>query len=134
MSTQITASFTFDSWDEDEVVDSDGVRLVRTTFVKRFFGGLEGSSRGQMVMAHAQEGSAAYSGFELVEGSAGDRSGSFVLRHHAVMAAGVGSSEVEVMASSGTGGFAGLAGTASIDRHEDGGHTFTLDVSAPSSS
>lgn len=130
MSTHISASFTFDNWDEQEVLDRDGIRLVRTTFVKRFSGGLEGSSCGEMVMAHAQEGSAAYCGFELVQGCVEDRSGTFVLRHNAVMAAGVGSSDVEVMASSGTGGFAGLAGTANIDRHEDGSHTFTLDVAA----
>ncbi|MDQ3715972.1 MAG: DUF3224 domain-containing protein, partial [Actinomycetota bacterium] len=62
MTTQITASFDFDSWDEQEVLDVEGARIVRTTFVKRFTGDLAGTSRGEMVMAHARTGSAAYSG------------------------------------------------------------------------
>ncbi len=134
MSTQITASFTFDSWDEEEVLDTDGVRVVRTTFVKRFTGGLQGSSRGEMLMAYAPENSAAYTGFELMEVSAEGRTGTFVLRHNAVMADGAANSEVVVLAGSGSAGFAGLSGTASIDRHEDGSHTVELDLVVPGES
>lgn len=127
MGTQITATFTFDRWDEQEVLDSDGARIVRTTFVKTFAGDLEGTSRGEMVMAHAAGGSAAYTGYERVEGVADGRRGSFILRHNAFLADGGAESEVVVMTSSGTGELTGLSGTAGIDRHEDGGHTFTLD-------
>lgn len=127
MSTQITARFSFDSWDEQEVLDVEGARIVRTTFVKTFAGDLVGTSRGEMVMAHALRGSAAYTGYERVEGTLAGRSGSFLLRHNAFMAEGAGSSEVVVMAVSGTGDLTGLSGTANIDRHDDGSHTFTLD-------
>lgn len=127
MKTQLTATFTFDSWDEEEVLDVDGARIVRTTFVKAFTGDFEGTSRGEMVMAHAGQGSAAYSGFERVDGSLSGRAGSFMLRHNAFMAEGDPVSEVVVMASSGTGELTGLSGTASIERHDDGSHTLTLD-------
>jgi len=126
MSTEIIAKFTFDSWDEQEVLDAEGARIVRTTFVKTFLGDLEGTSRGEMVMAHAAQGSAAYTGYERVEGAMAGLSGSFILRHNAYIAGETVESEVVVMTSSGTGGFSGLMGTASIDRHEDGSHTFTL--------
>lgn len=127
MSTQSTATFTFDNWDEQEVLDVEAARIVRTSFVKTFAGEVEGCSRGEMVMAHALEGSAAYTGYERFEGTVGGRKGSFLLRHNAFMASGAGSSEVVVMSSSGTGGLAGLSGVATIDRHDDGSHTFTLD-------
>lgn len=127
MSPQITASFSFDSWDEQEVLTTEGARFVRTTFVKTFTGDLEGTGRGEMVMAHAAAGSAAYSGYERVEGSAQGRTGTFVLAHNAVMADGVGSLDVVVMSASGTGGFVGMSGTASIDRHEDGSHSVVLE-------
>jgi len=127
MGTQITATFTFDSWDEQEVLDTEGARIVRTTFVKTFAGDLEGTSRGEMVMAHAAQGSAAYTGYERVEGVTDGRRGSFILRHNAFLAAGAGHSEVVVMASSGTGELTGLSGTASIDRHEDGSHSISLE-------
>lgn len=124
--TQITAAFDFDSWDEQEVLDVEGARIVRTTFVKRFTGDLEGTSRGEMVMAHALQGSAAYTGYERVEATLTGRRGSFILRHNAWMAQGAGSSEVVVMDSSGTGELIGLSGTADIERREDGTHTLTL--------
>lgn len=57
----------------------------------------------------------------------GGRAGSFILRHNAFTAAGAGEFEVVVMTSSGTGELIGLSGTAGIDRHEDGSHSFTLD-------
>ncbi len=127
MSSVLTAAFSFDSWDETEVLDVEGARLVRTTFVKTFTGDISGTSRGEMVMAHAQPGSAAYSGYERVKGTAAGRIGAFMLRHNAVMADGGSSMEVVVMAGSGTGEFTGLTGTANIERHDDGSHTFTLD-------
>ncbi len=78
-------------------------------------------------MAHALAGSAAYTCFERVEGTADGRTGAFILAHNAVMADGVGRSDIVVMAASGTAGFAGLTGTASIDRRDDGSHTLLLD-------
>jgi len=127
MGKQITATFTFDSWDEQEVLVTEGARIVRTAVVKTFAGEFEGSSRGEMVMAHAAQGSAAYTGYERVEGVADGRSGSFILRHNAYMAAGAVHAEVAVMSSSGTGELTGLSGTASIDRHQDGSHSFTME-------
>lgn len=127
MSSVITAAFSFDSWDETEVLDVEAARLVRTTFVKTFTGDLSGTSRGEMVMAHGQPGSAAYSGYERVEATTtAGHTGAFILRHNAVMADGAGSMEVAVMAGSGTGDFTGLTGTADIERHDDGSHTFSL--------
>lgn len=137
MSHRLTATFSFDSWDEAEVLDVEGARIVRTSFAKTFSGDLEGTSRGEMVMAHALQESAAYTGYERIEATIGRAGssrrlvGTFILRHNAFMADGAGGFEVVVMDSSGTGDLIGLSGTATIERHEDGSHSFTLDYDLP---
>ncbi len=137
MSREVTATFAFDNWDETEILDVEGARIVRTSFAKTFTGDLEGTSRGEMVMAHALQESAAYTGYERIEaaiaraGSPSRLVGTFILRHSAFMAQGAGGFDVVVMESSGTGDLVGLSGTATIERHEDGSHSFTLEYDLP---
>lgn len=121
------SGFTFDSWDEEVVLDEPGAKVVRTTFVKAISGDFAGSGRGDMVMAHGVQGAAAYSGVERLTGSIGRRAGSFILRHNAFTdSQGGGDIAVVVMDGSGTGGFEGVCGRAEIERHDDGSHTLTL--------
>jgi hypothetical protein len=75
----------------------------------------------------AEEGSAAYAGFERVVGSAHGRSGSFVLHHSATMTRGEGESSLSVVPDFGTGELRSLRGDARIIREPGGGHSFTLD-------
>lgn len=131
-----TAAFTFDRWDSVPIIsepinDADGFTLSRTSMAKTFTGELRGTSVGELLMATAPEDSAAYSGFERVTATIGDRSGSFVLRHVAHMSGGGGAMELPVMPGSGTGGLTGLTGEAEIVRHDDGTHTFTLRYALP---
>lgn len=125
----ITSSFTFDRWDEDVVLEEPGGKFVRTSFVKAITGEFTGSSRGEMIMAHGEQGAAAYSGVERVTGRAGQREGSFTLRHNAFAdSQGGGGMEVVLMDGSGTGDFQGVGGRAQIHRHDDGGHTLVLEL------
>lgn len=126
MSRTARASFDITGWDEDVVIDEDGARVVRTRITKRFTGDVEGTSVGEMVMAHAQEGSAAYVGFERITATVEGRSGSFVLQHVASGTPDGGSAAWTVVERSGVGGLAGISGTGEIVRHDDGTHTFTL--------
>ena len=77
----------------------------------------------------AEEGSAAYVGFERVVGHVHGRSGSFVLHHTASSAgpSGERSAAWSVVPGSATGELRGLRGEARIINEPDGGHSFTLD-------
>ena len=128
MSTGATATFTIDSWDQEPYDESDGVSLARARVTETFTGDLDGTSVGNLLLVGAQDGSAAYVGIERVTGELQGRRGTFVLQHAVVMtSAGGGSMTLTVVPDSGTGGLRHLIGTAQIDRHEDGSHTFSMD-------
>src|SRR5207302_1584012 len=65
-----TGNFTIDTWNEQPFDEREGAKLSRTHAVKTFQGDLEGTSTAELLMARGQEeGSAAYAGFERIEGS-----------------------------------------------------------------
>ena len=131
MSPVATATFTFDLWESEPVLEAEGSQLARTSMAKTFAGDLVGTSRGQLVMAGADSGTRAYCGYERLDVELQGRQGSFVLRHDAFGDASGGTMQLSVMGGSGTGALAGITGTADITRHEDGSHTFTLDYDLP---
>ena len=51
-----TASFTFDTWEEEPVVDDGHPRVRRTRFTKRWEGEINGRSEGEMLMVHVAAG------------------------------------------------------------------------------
>lgn len=97
----------------DDSVDTGG--FGRLSIDKTFSGGLEATSKGQMVGAFtAVEGSAGYVALERVTGSLDGRKGSFILQHNGTMQKGVSTMIVKVVPDSGTDELAGLAGTMEI--------------------
>jgi hypothetical protein len=128
MGMRATGTFEIGDWDEEPYDERGGVKLARTRVTKVFRGDVEGESVADLLMAYgAEEGSAAYAGFERVVGSVHGRSGSFVLHHSATMTRGEGESSLSVVPDSGTGELRGLRGDARITREPGGGHSFTLD-------
>jgi hypothetical protein len=130
MGTHAAGTFEIDSWEEEPFDEREGARLTRTLLTKTFHGDVEGESSAELLMAYAaEEGSAAYVGFERVVGSVHGRSGSFVL-HHTASAGGTRgepSATWSVVPGSGTGDLRGLRGEARIINESNGGHSFTLD-------
>ena len=128
MTTRATGTFEIGTWDEQPYDEREGARLTRTRLTKTFRGDVDGESTAEMLMAYAaEEGSAAYAGFERVVGRVHGRSGSFVLHHSATSSAGPRgerSATLSVVPDSGTGE---LRGEATISVAPDGGHSFTLD-------
>jgi uncharacterized protein DUF3224 len=61
-----TAYFTFDTWEEEPVVDDGHLRVHRTRFTKRWEGEIMGRSEGEILMVHVANRPAAYCGFEWV--------------------------------------------------------------------
>jgi hypothetical protein len=127
MSTHAESAFEITGWDEEDVIDADGVRIYRVKVAKTLTGDLDGTAQGWMTMAMAPGDSAAYVGFDRLEVTVGGRTGSFVIRHNALMHAGGGDATWDIVPGSGTGELAGIIGTSKVDRHDDGSHTYAID-------
>lgn len=125
MSTTLEADFEITGWEERDLVEGD-VRVYRTDVTKSFSGDIEGTSEGWLVMNTISERPAAYVGLELFDVSIGDLRGTFVLKHDAVTTEDGPEAEWTVVPGSGTGDLSDIAGTAEIERHDDGSHTLTL--------
>ncbi|SHN28033.1 DUF3224 domain-containing protein [Cryptosporangium aurantiacum] len=128
--SRATASFTVESFDAVGQPDgADGETVLSSALLTKVFtGDVEATSTVHMLAAQTPvEGSAAYVALERIVGSVHGRKGSFVLLH----AASHTDARWEVVAGSPTGELTGLIGTAVLERHEDGSHTFTLDYELP---
>jgi hypothetical protein len=127
MTLHATSAFTITGWEPETIDDRDGVSLTRTKVTKTFTGDLEGTSVAELLMAGAPNDSAAYVGFERIEGKLNGRAGSFILHHNATIARGEQSATWIIMANSGAGDLQGISGAAQIVIDADGGHTLVLD-------
>jgi hypothetical protein len=116
---QIIADFEITGWDEEPEL----------TFVRqRFTGGMEGSSVARLLTAGG-EGGQGYVASELVTATIDGRAGTFVLQH-----GGIGSTDGGILfqfgmvvPGTGSGGLAGLTGTARYE-HTDAFARVTLDL------
>jgi len=88
----------------------------RMSIDKQFQGDLDGTSKGQMLMASSSsvKNSAGYVAIEQVTGTLNGRRGSFYLQHNATMTRGVGELSIIVIPDSGTDDLVGLKGMLNI--------------------
>src|SRR6185295_5706344 len=95
---------------------------------KQFQGDLEGTSKGQMLMAGSSsvKNSAGYVAIEKVTGTLNGRHGSFYLQHSGVMTRGVGELAITVIPDSGTDELVGLRGKMNIII-ADGKHSYEFE-------
>lgn len=101
---------------------------------KQFHGGLEATSKGQMLTAiTAVQGSAGYVAIERVSGTLDGRSGSFVLQHNATMTRGEPQMNIVVVPDSGTDQLTGLAGKMIINI-ADGKHSYDFEYTVAETS
>ncbi len=128
------ANGTFDVKMTPQATDdkAEGATIGRYLLDKQFHGGLEGTSKGEMLaVGTAVEGSAGYVAMEQVTGTLNGRKGSFALQHSGTMTRGAAQLSVTVVPDSGTGELAGLAGKMDI-KIADGKHyydfAFTLEA------
>jgi len=99
----------------------------RMSLDKRFYGDLEGSSKGQMLAVSTDvQGSAGYVAMERVIGKLDGREGSFALQHNGTMTRGTPELSIIVVPDSGTGELVGLTGKMSINIVE-GKHYYELE-------
>ncbi len=95
--------------------DGPEASIQRLSLDKQFRGGLQGTSKGQMLAVTTDvKDSAGYVAIERFTGTLGGHDGGFVLQHHGIMTRGTGNLTVTIVPDSGTGGLAGIAGTMTI--------------------
>lgn len=104
----------------------EGVSLGRLALDKQFHGDLEATSKGEMLSAGTEVGSAVYVAIERVTGTLHGRSGSFVLVHKGTMTSAGQELTISVAPDSGTGQLAGLSGTMNIAIVE-GNHSYSFE-------
>lgn len=94
----------------------DQAPLGRYLLDKQFHGDLEGTSKGDMLSASTEStGAAAYVALEVVKGTLGGRTGSFVLTHVGTMTRDSQHLTVTVVPGSGTEQLVGINGTLIIN-------------------
>lgn len=122
------ATFKVVGWDEEPYDESaDGPKLSRVHVKRIFNGDLTGTGNLMLTMAYLDSGNVLFTGFEKVVGSLGGRTGSFVLRHTGVHDGQGATAEHDVVAGSGTGALAGLAGTGGYAAGDEEESDMTLD-------
>ncbi len=108
-----------------------GKLLGRMSLVKEFSGGLQATSRGEMLTAlTGVEGSAGYVSIERVTGTLSGKKGSFVLQHYGVTKRGEQQLQITVVPDSGTEELKGLEGKMDI-KMEEAKHFYIFEYSLP---
>ncbi len=105
--------------------------VSRMTIDKQFHGGLDGTSRVEMLTAGTDvKGSAVYVAIEQFTGTLAGRKGSFLLHHTGIMTRGAPQLTVSVVPDSGTGQLVGLTGEMNIII-ADGRHSYDFAYTLP---
>lgn len=108
-----------------------GIALGRMSIDKQIQGGLEATTKGEMLTGMNDGGAAgAYVAIERVTGTLGGRTGSFVLMHSGTMTRDGRLLSVTVAPGSGTGQLVGITGTFAINI-VDGKHLYEFDYTLP---
>ena len=80
---EASGTFEIEGWDEQPVHDREGeVKLTRVSGIQRFTGDIEGEGTVEWLMCYAPDGTARFVGLQRIEGSIGDRRGSFVIESY----------------------------------------------------
>ena len=114
--TDATGTFQVTGGGEDPYHEQEGgPKLARVSGTQRFTGDIEGEGSVEWLMCYLPDGTARFAGLQRVEGSIGERTGSFVMEsigtHDGKASKGVWT----VIAGSATGDLSGLTGEGTFD-------------------
>jgi hypothetical protein len=114
--TEAAGTFQVTGGGEDTYHELEGgPKLTKVKGTQRFTGDIEGDGSVEWLMCYLPDGTARFAGLQRVEGSIGERTGSFVMEsvgsHDGKASKGVW----KVIAGSGTGHLSGLSGEGTFD-------------------
>ena len=127
MSKRTSGSFEVKITPQPAVENVGDPAISRMALDKRFHGGLEATSRGEMLAFRSLiPGSAGYVAMERVSGSLDGRTGSFIFKHDGTMTRGAAHLTLSVVPDSGTDELLGLSGSMVI-LVADGKHSYEFE-------
>ncbi len=119
--------FAIKAWDEKPYSEGpDLPKLTRASVRRTFTGEIEAEGHVEYLMMYRPDGSAAFVGFERIDGRLGGRSGTFVLQRTGTFEDGVAKESYAVVPGSGTGELRGLRGDGTSAVGHGVGHPFVL--------
>jgi hypothetical protein len=128
MPTSASATFTLDGWDEQPYAElAEGRKLTRASVKQTFSGDIVGAGTVEWLMAYRSDGTAEYVGLQVVTGSLGGKTGSFVVTTPGTYDGKGAAGTWTVLDGSGTGELTGLTGTGAFSAPSGGEPTVTLD-------
>lgn len=126
--TNARGEFTVASWDEDTYAELDGGRkLTRASVGQEFTGDIAGKGHVEWLMSYRDDGTARFVGLQQVDGSIGDRSGTFVVETIGEFDGKEAKGSWSVVAGSGTGQLTDLKGAGEFTAPMGGTPTFNLE-------
>jgi hypothetical protein len=117
----------------DLAFKSEDNSIGRMSIDKQYHGGLEATSKGEMLYTGNSKTSGGYVAIERVQGTLQGHQGSFILQHNATMTNGNPQLNVIVVPGTGTGQLTGLTGSMNIIIAPDGKHSYDFTYSLPDS-
>jgi hypothetical protein len=128
VSTQATATFKIDSWDEQPYVETDeGGKLTRASVKQSYSGDVEGQGEIEWLMCYRPDQTAEFLGFLRLTGTVGGRSGSVVLQSIGTFDGGKAGGPLTIVRGSGTGELAGITGGGEFSAPRGGQPSVSLD-------
>jgi hypothetical protein len=110
----IIAAFKVGSWDEEPIWEGpDGARMTRAEVHQDVEGDISGTGDARWLMCYRADGTAAYTGFQRVEGTLKGREGTLVLRSDGTFDGSRATGRLEVAHA--TDGLAGISGTGTFE-------------------
>lgn len=119
--------FELAGWDEKTIAEHGEGKVTRASVTQTARGDIEGDVITEWLMCYHGEQTARFVGLQLVTGTLGGRTGSFVLESTGDFTDGVARGELRVVPGSGMDGLAGLRGDGKFEAPHGPIAAYTLD-------
>jgi hypothetical protein len=128
MSTHITGTFKYTSWDENAYEElSEGRRLTRASVAQALSGDIEGEGSAEWLMCYRPDKTATFVGLQRLTGRLGDRDGSFVVESHGTFDGELARGRWTIVPGSGTDELRDIQGEGTWQAPHGPEATFELD-------
>ena len=128
MSTHITGTFKYTSWDENAYEElSNGRRLTRASVAQALSGDIEGEGLAEWLMCYRPDKTATFVGLQRLTGRLGDRDGSFVVESHGIFDGELARGRWTIVPGSGTDELRDIQGEGTWEAPHGPEATFELD-------